>query len=66
MRKKVSRVDAIIIMRNAKEFRAKQMATQDVVTVAPEVVAVPEPVVETPKKKSFLDYVIDFFKKKGT
>lgn len=66
MHKKVSRVEAIIIMRNAKEFRAKQAMAQPVVEAVPEVIVVSEAPVVVPKKKSFFTYVIDFFKKKGT
>lgn len=63
MKKRVSRVEAIIIMKAAKEFREKQALE---VPVLPEVV-VPEPVVVIPEsKKSFLSYVVDFFKKKRT
>ena len=66
MQKKVSRVEAIIIMRNAKEFREKQAMVQSVVETAPEPIVVPEEPVVIPEKKSFFSYVIDFFKKKGT
>jgi hypothetical protein len=64
MKKKVGRVEAIIIMRAAKEFREKQSALVE----APEPVVVPEIIVEpvVQPEKSFLTYVIDFFRKKGT
>ena len=64
MKKRVARVEAIIIMKAAKDFREKQSA----LVPAPEPVVVPEPIVETvvPSKKTFFTYVIDLFRKKGT
>lgn len=67
MRKKVGRVEAIIIMREAKEFRQRKAeeakAVPAPVEIAPAVLVAEEPVTE---KKSILAYVIDLFKKKGT
>lgn len=66
MRKKVGRIEAIIIMRQAKEFRERE---------AEKALTVPAPVeheAETPlpvpeiERKSVLAYVVDLFKKKGT
>ena len=67
MRKKVGRIEAIIIMREAKEFRQRKAeetkAVPAPVEIAPVPCEVPEPVAE---KKSILAYVVDLFKKKGT
>lgn len=62
MKKRVSRIEAIIIMKAAKEFRDKQALETPVLSeiVVPEPVAIPEP------KKSLISYLVDFFRKKRT
>lgn len=69
MKRKVSRVEAIIIMKAAKEFREKQSHAS---------IVIPEPVAEEPdnssmvskpiveNKPNFLIHLINLFRRKGT
>lgn len=64
MKKRVGRVEAIIIMKAARELRERQKSLAQVI---PEVMAAPAPVIEpVPSKKSFLTRVFDFFKNRGS
>ena len=66
MRKKVGRIEAIIIMRQAKEFRERESAKSLEVLpmpTEPDEITLPTP---KPARDSILSYVIDLFKKKGT
>lgn len=60
MKKRVSRVEAMIIMRAAREFRDRPPVPVKIVetpVVAEVTLVVPE------SKKSIISYVVDFFKK---
>ncbi len=61
MKKKVGRIEAIIIMKAAKEFREKQAT---ITLETPEPIAVSEAIVEpiAPTPKSIFSYLIDFFR----
>lgn len=64
MKRKVSRVEAIIIMKAAKEFREKNANPLPVIepVLVPEVI---EPIAP-PKKKTLITYIVDLFRKKGS
>jgi hypothetical protein len=62
MKKKVTRAEAILIMRAAREFREQQERLKPV--EVPESTVAPE---EPPSQlKSIISYLVDIFRKKGT
>jgi hypothetical protein len=71
MKRKVSRAEAIVIMRAARAFRENQIldSTETLSPTIPEIILVPDPPeVDTVhyvsiKKTRFLSYIIDFIRK---